>query len=225
MRLPERYQVNWLGDFNRAVDDYLRPGMRVLDVGGGRRPTIGVERRPPGVTYVGLDPDADELAIAGGSYDQLILGGIEDLDCSEVEPFDLVVSWQVLEHVPDVAAALDRMREVLGPGGMMAAQFSGANAIYAYANRLMPGWLARFAMHRLLGRDPDTVFHAHYDRCTYEEIRSLMTTWSEASIVCRYKAGDYLGWAPPLKWLYLRYEAWALRHPQLATHYEVYARK
>ncbi len=91
---------------NRVVPELLAPGLRVLDVGGGKFPAISAATRQRlGLQVDGLDISRSELEQApAGSYDRLIVG-----DAAEVEitgPYDLIISVAVLEHVRDSRQAL-----------------------------------------------------------------------------------------------------------------------
>src|SRR5215813_5576515 len=71
-RLPERYTQPWREPFDARVVPSLVPGVCILDVGSGRRPTILPERRPAGCHYAGLDLSQTELSKAPvGSYDEV----------------------------------------------------------------------------------------------------------------------------------------------------------
>jgi SAM-dependent methyltransferase len=83
---------------------------RVLDVGCGGRP---YERRlPAGVRYVGVDVPASR----GSHPDSWALAGGLPFAAGS---FDLVLCTQVLEHLPDPAAATEEMARVLRPGGVL----------------------------------------------------------------------------------------------------------
>ncbi len=132
--LPLRYKRKLQFEFDRLVDRALLPtgsagperGMTILDVGSGRRPCVPIDRRPPGCTYVGLDISADELQTAPpGSYDRFVVGDVSSRAVDLGTQFDLVVSFQVLEHVRPLDAAFENLRHYLRPGGRMIAQFSG----------------------------------------------------------------------------------------------------
>ena len=225
--LPDRYAM-WCDAFDRAVAASLRPGVSVLDVGSGRQPTIATTARPPGCTYVGLDISADELARAApGSYDETLVSDIARFQPELVGRFDLVLSYQVFEHVRPLPAAFANAYAYLKPDGVLTAVMSGAFAMFALANRVIPTGLGRQILRRTMGKDPATVFPAHYDRCWYGALRSDLGGWTDVEVVPLYVGALYLSFAPPVQAAYLKFEEWAMRtgHRNLATHYVIRARK
>ena len=163
-----RYLEDWVAPFQAGIQPELHPGCVIIDVGGGRKPAISRSDLPEGATYIGIDLSTAELSAAPpGSYDRVI-----GADVTEPQPglegcADLVVSWQVLEHVAPLDAAISNIHSYLRPGGLLVAQLSGGRSAFALINRLIPHQLAKVVMQRLLHRDPETVFPAPYDRCTY----------------------------------------------------------
>lgn len=225
-RLPPRYGEAWQAAFLDRVAASLRPGVRILDVGSGARPTVPVDQRPEGCRYVGMDVSAHELERApAGAYDDVVVGDICRPLPAGLGPFDLVMSWQVLEHVPSLPDALATQKAVLAPGGRMLAMVSGAWAFYALAARVIPYRLSTVLQERLLGADPADKFPTRYDQCTERALRKLLAAggWASWEIVPRYKAGGYLAFSRPLQRAYLVYENWAERtgRVNLATHYIV----
>ena len=206
----------------------LQPGMAVLDVGAGAEPTIPADRRPPGVHYAGLDVSAHELRRAGpGAYDETLVASITEPQPALHGRFDLVVSYHVLEHVEPLATALEQMRLALKPGGRLVIQLAGGRSLSGVLNRLVPHGFAKWAMQRLLHRDPESVFPAHYDHCHDDGIRERMTGWSQVEITPLYTNAGYLAFARPLQAAYLGVEEWIVRTDRrnLATYYQVDARR
>jgi SAM-dependent methyltransferase len=116
-------------DFDRLG---LRPGERVLDMGcGAGRHAFEMYRR--GADVIALDHDPDELATVGewfaamreegsvpaGAEADVKEGDALDLPFADGE-FDRIVAAEVLEHIPDDAAAIAELVRVLRPGGTIA---------------------------------------------------------------------------------------------------------
>ncbi|MGI8624270.1 MAG: class I SAM-dependent methyltransferase [Solirubrobacteraceae bacterium] len=225
--VPTRYRQTPDELLERRVREVLRPGLAVLDVGSGRSPAVLADDRPQLAEYVGLDLSRAELDRAPArSYDAVVVGDAIERRPELEERFDLVVSRQVLEHVWPLDRALSNLHGYLRPGGALLASLSGRRSVNAALNRLLPAPVASFMLERLLGRDPETVFPAHYDRCDECSLRAFLASWSEAEVTPLYLGAAYFNFARPLRALYLRYEDWALRsRHDLATHYVVEARR
>jgi SAM-dependent methyltransferase len=201
--------------------------MVVLDVGSGRLPAVAPEERPQGVHYAGLDISESELRRAPqGSYDEVIVQDIVTSNCDLSGRFDLVISFQVLEHVSSLDQAFCNVESYLKPGGRFIAQFSGAFSLFGIVNRLIPRAIGKFALEKLLKRQPDTVFPAYYHHCWDGKIRALLADWEQAEVVPRFRGAKYLRFARPLQHAYLFFENWAERNglANVATHYLVDAR-
>lgn len=223
-RLPDRYDRELADDFKSRVYRALAPGMSILDVGSGRFPAVPADERPAGSRYVGLDISRSELDRAGvGSYDSLVVADLVDPLPALVEGFDLIVSFQVLEHIKPLDQAVENMRRYLRPGGRLVAQLSGTFSLFAVANRLIPHRAASYLLLHLLRRDPETVFPAHYHHCWYSGLERMLAHWSSVEIVPSWRAASYLGFSRPLQAAYLAYEEWARLGDRrnLATYYIV----
>jgi SAM-dependent methyltransferase len=224
--LPTQYRFPLEHEFDRRVARALRPGIHVLDVGSGRRPCVPGELRPRGAFYVGLDVSGDELAAAGGgSYDDRVVADVAGpVQLGLVDRFDLVVSFQVLEHVRPLDRALDNMRAYLRPGGRMIVQMSGAFTPFSLLGRVVPHGAKVRVLERFLDRDPVKVFPAHYDRCWASALRHLTAdSWGEVEVVPLHRGAAYLHFSKPLRAAYLVYERSLARHglDDLAAYYIV----
>lgn len=109
----------------RAVEiaAVLRQGLpegRGLDVGCGDGLLTRIIHEQSGGTrtWVGIDPDPEEIALAknGGLYDRCHVTGGAMLPL-ESASFDFALSNSVLEHIPDLPPVLAEVARVLKPGG------------------------------------------------------------------------------------------------------------
>lgn len=225
-RQHARYQQPRQLEFERKIHEVLQPGTRVLDVGSGRSPSIEPASRPPQCYYVGLDISESELNTAPpGSYDDTWVSDITNHVPELDDSFDLVVSWQVLEHVKPLEAAIENMRSYLRPGGRLVAHLSGTYSVFGLINKALPTSVGVRALEVLLQRDPETVFPAHYHHCWYSAIERAFRKWESCSIHPRYFGADYFKFLGPAERTYLLYEDWTIRHnhKNLATHYLIVA--
>ena len=107
------YRSHVLRGLRRSIDQQLPrldlpPGGRVVDLGCGERPYEPLFQKL-GATYIGCDLDGPcDVRITPGEPVPLDSGSA-----------DAVVSFQVLEHVWDVAAYLAEAQRLLKPGGRL----------------------------------------------------------------------------------------------------------
>jgi SAM-dependent methyltransferase len=108
------YEALFTGLVGLSADDYA--GKAVLDVGCGPRGSLewaGAARR-----RVGLDPLADDYRElgAGAHAMEYVAAAAEAMPFDDAE-FDVVASFNALDHVDDLAAAVSEVKRVLRPGG------------------------------------------------------------------------------------------------------------
>jgi SAM-dependent methyltransferase len=90
------------------------PPARVLEVGCGQDATLATALSVAGWDVLAIDP----MAPPGGIFRRLLL---EDLEPEE-GPFDAVVAVRSLHHIPELGPALDKIRSLLRPGGLLAVE-------------------------------------------------------------------------------------------------------
>ena len=116
------------------IERLVRPG-RVLDVGCATGDFLVVARER-GWDPAGVDPSpAREQALSAGV--RLVGRTIDDADVAP-HRLDVVTFWDVLEHLPDPVANLRRARQLLAPGGLVAATVPNAGS--AVARLSGPRW-------------------------------------------------------------------------------------
>lgn len=124
---------------DRLELDVLKPlaaGGEVLEVGAGTglimKGLTGTARR-----VVGLDISRGMLKTASERGFDVVQGSATDLPF-ESGRFDLVYSFKVLAHVPNIKKALEEMARILKPGGHMVAEFYNAHSL-RHAAKLLGG--------------------------------------------------------------------------------------
>jgi glycosyltransferase involved in cell wall biosynthesis len=135
-------RVDVLRRYNGFLWDLMRPfvGRRVLEVGAGTGLLTRFLSTRERVLATELDPE----------YVDLLRRTFADSPNVEIQPldlarlaedhlprhhFDTVVCSNVLEHIEDDRAALDAMREVLGPGGRVVLIVPAIQALYGSIDR------------------------------------------------------------------------------------------
>jgi 2-polyprenyl-3-methyl-5-hydroxy-6-metoxy-1,4-benzoquinol methylase len=119
-RVVDRYAFK---DFphssHRLLADWVgRAPCRVLDLGTASG-FLGRLLAGRGHTVVGVESDPEAAAAARPHYAALHLGDLERLAPLPEAPFDVVIAGDVLEHLADPPAALDRAVAQLAPGGRL----------------------------------------------------------------------------------------------------------
>ncbi|MEY9656649.1 2-polyprenyl-3-methyl-5-hydroxy-6-metoxy-1,4-benzoquinol methylase [Bradyrhizobium ottawaense] len=112
-----------------VVEQRIKPGMKVLEIGSGlgfvslwlARRNVNVKQLEPtaGPFDIFAKLSTEIAAWSGGvSPDRLTIGA-EDLDPARHGTYDLLFSFNVLEHIADLDRAMAAMATVLVPGGTM----------------------------------------------------------------------------------------------------------
>lgn len=226
--LPPRYRDGLAAHFEARISPHVQPGTAVLDVGAGCGPTLADPAALGLAEYVGLDVSRAELAAApAGAYSSTVVSDIADRSTALECRFDVILSWQVFEHVRDMQAAADNCRAYLRPGGRLFAVLSGKLSAIGILNTLLPHRAAVVVNQWLVGRDPASIFPAYYDRCTSRGLQRTFGVWRELVIEPRYIGAGYFKFAAPVLRSYLAIENRVARADcrNLATHYLLEARR
>lgn len=114
----------------RAVQRYLPPAGRLLDVGCAAGYFLAVMRDQYGWQVEGIEPSAP-IAKFGRSESRVPInvGTLEDVSPSE--RFDLISFWDVIEHVPDPAATLTAARKRLNADGRIILETQNIASLFA----------------------------------------------------------------------------------------------
>jgi cyclopropane-fatty-acyl-phospholipid synthase len=180
----------------------LRPGDRVLDVGGGWGSfTERAGRR--GIQVTSLTISAQQQRYVADLIQRLQLPcrilNQDFLGYTTPEPYDAIVILGVMEHLPDYASVLKQFQLLVKPGGRVYLDASAFREKYSkptFVSRyIFPGDHSYFCLHEFLAvtaKTPIEVLAVHNDRHNYmltctawarklEEARDeIISRWGDA---------------------------------------------
>ena len=109
------YQYFYTEHFGLNLGDYA--GIRVLDIGCGPRGSLDWAR--DAAERVGLDPLADDYRRLrpDGYLMEMVASGSEDIPYADGH-FDIVCSFNSLDHVDDLDETVAEIKRVARPGGL-----------------------------------------------------------------------------------------------------------
>ena len=179
----------------------LTPGVALLDVGCGPGTiTLDLAKLVAPGMVTGIDRSAEVVAGAealrhrqGVGNARFVIGDVYALEWGDAS-FDVVHAHQVLQHLTDPIAAVEQMRRVLQPGGVLAVRDSDYPAFaWAPADPLLDRWLKLYlrivagngahadAGRRLLG---------WVQAAGFTDVRVSSSTWTFAEPESRRWWGD-----------------------------------
>jgi len=129
-----------LEDFGRTLSERLssRSPLRVLDAGCGSHLKVEL---PPHAYVVGVDVSPEALD-ENPLLSERIVGDLERIELTQAS-FDVIVCWDVLEHVRRPRAVLDRLARALADGGILVLGAPNVLSLKGLATKFTP-----YAFHR-----------------------------------------------------------------------------
>lgn len=91
---------------------------RLLDVGCGAG-GVGAALRDRVDFLAGIELEPEAADVARRTYDQVLVGRAEDVLRDLDAPFDTVLAYDLLEHLPNPEELLARLHEVTSPGALI----------------------------------------------------------------------------------------------------------
>jgi SAM-dependent methyltransferase len=119
---------------------------RMLEAGGGSDCWLPM---PSGAEITTIDISPEQLEMNTYAKEKL-LGDLETFDYGD-RRFDLIVCWDVLEHLKRPEAALDRLAGVVAPGGRLIVKGPLPQSLKGLATRASPHGLHVQFYRRVLG--------------------------------------------------------------------------
>ena len=137
MLLPQvhLYSRNLLPEVHAYLDRFraARPPIRVLEVGCGRWTYFDYSDAE---RVVGIDLSPEQVA-SNTWIDEGIVGDVQTHRLAADE-FDLVVCWDLLEHLPDPTAALDNMAHALKRDGVIVIGLPNVASVKGLVTKFTP---------------------------------------------------------------------------------------
>jgi 2-polyprenyl-6-hydroxyphenyl methylase/3-demethylubiquinone-9 3-methyltransferase len=177
--VPRSWTVDGLKDYvHTVVPPLVQPDSNICDVGGGKRPFVGLEIPKQKRQYItGIDIDKAELEAApNGIYDQIFVSdiGAKQLPV-KASTATLVICEAVLEHVQDNTQAIRNMAKITKKGGEIALFIPSRNALFAVINRYLPEKVKRKLLFSIFPEyEHAQRFPAYYNHCTPKAMRKLL---------------------------------------------------
>lgn len=122
-----------------------RSSLDVLEIGGGSASYVAV----PGARYTVLDPDP--ASVSRNGYAAEVLIGDAQTFAFQGAHFDIVVFWNVLEHVAEPDRAVLNAVGALRPGGLLIVRGPLVRSLKALVTRITPHWFHVLFYRRVLG--------------------------------------------------------------------------
>lgn len=134
IRLPTSRAV-WI--FNN-LKDYLSKDSKIIDMGCGAGEILAVLKEHGFNNLTGVEPSRECCNRLKTYYDiDCIQGTLLTFSCSE--QYDCIVLSAVLEHLSDPRKALDKIRSILKPNGII---YLLVPDLFGYEDKFSPFWFA-----------------------------------------------------------------------------------
>jgi SAM-dependent methyltransferase len=207
-------------DYLAEVVRTFRP-KRICEVGGGASPTFPLDFvAEHELAYTVLDVSLAELDKAPAGYDKWH-ADITTVDATGREPYDLVFSHMVAEHVKSPRALHRNVRALLRPGGLAVHLFPTLFEPAFIANRLFPerltGPLLRAVQPHRVTDSAHGKFPAYYRWCrgpTPKQLRRFTSLGYDVVDYVGYFGTGYTQRIPVLGQLDRRRADFLIAHPR-----------
>jgi SAM-dependent methyltransferase len=136
-----------IGELQRLIDDYAGAGgtIRLLEAGCGSMSKV---RLGSNVQIVGIDISEKQLARNNDLHER-ILADIQTYKLPE-QSFDMIICWDVLEHLNDPLKALSNFFSAAKPGGLIILAFPNLFSLKGLITKLTPHAVHVWYYRRLL---------------------------------------------------------------------------
>lgn len=187
-------EPGYLYEIKRRIEETIAQNNAaiILEAGGVDRPILS---RTGQYHFIGLD--IDERPECVNLYDEFIVASIENPPPIQV---DMVVSFTLLEHVPDNRRAMAAMFSVLRSGGTIHHYIPSALHPYSLLLRLVGPRLQKQLIPIIRpGAEDVTGYPTYFDHCTPGRMECLLQEqgFEQIDILPYYRANDYFAFFLP----------------------------
>jgi SAM-dependent methyltransferase len=231
-RLPRHFTRSLLYLHELTVAELMnaRPGLRVLDIGGGHLCPFARHRKPGlGTEIIASDILEEQLRRNTAADGKFAADATRALPLKDAT-VDVLATRSVMEHLEHNEPLLREAVRVLRPAGRFVSVFPCRNTPFAWINRLIPNALAKFLLGRIFPEWKDEcAFRAHYDNCTHAEMRAALgrAGFEIERVELRYYQAIYFRFLVPVYLLVMLYDLlmWSIDLRPLACQMLVVARR
>ena len=128
--------------------------LRVLDAGCGSDSARAGFPVPPWFRQahvVGVDVSREALE-QNALLDERLVGDIQSMELPAAA-YDIVVCWDVLEHLREPMRAVENLTRAVRPSGLLVIGVPNLWSLKALVTKATPFWFHRFAYKRIFGRN------------------------------------------------------------------------
>lgn len=179
--------------YDRLLVALVRPGDRVLEVGCGDG-FLSARLAGAGCIVIALDADSGVLERARQrwvGYDIEWTHGDVLTRPLPVASFDVVVSNATLHHLPDAGGGLQRMSELLRPGGSLGVVGFARNGLLDWPQSLI-GAIGALVLNRVRGKWEHSAPIVWPPELTYGQVRQISGQVLPGRTFSRLWLGRYL---------------------------------
>lgn len=142
-----------------------------------------------GFKCIGIEPDADVRRSAINNY-KIDVRSESELNTLQIESFDIITMWHVLEHVHNLNARIIKIKELLKPYGRAIVAVPNCNSLDAkhYGNKWAAYDVPRHLYH-FTPKDITTLFEKHGMK-VIETLPMRFDSFYVSMLSEKYKTGD-----------------------------------
>lgn len=160
-----------------------KAGMTVLDFGCGSGASL-LELKAMGVDAFGVEADPNVQQVKDKLQLQIHIGSIDSAGYVPGQ-FDMIILNQVIEHIPDPSAVLEKLRPLLKPSGTLILSLPNADSLYARIfKRKWINWHVPYHLHHFNKRSLELFFnHNNWEVASLRTITPNLWTYLQFKIL------------------------------------------